>query len=873
MANLPTPPDQTQPDNSPVLENIEVDDRNQLPSLGYKIFLDRYAEKDPDKTNLKIGDLVLVNTNLESGQKEIGVVQSIDAQAKEAVIQLNEGGSVKRSYEHVDLPIETQPSQMLDRVARGVAEAEITEAKQKEWQEKFRWALDEWKFVPAGRILTAAGTGQDLTYYNCYVIPSPQDSRGGIFETLSNMAEIFSRGGGVGINVSTLRPRYAYVKGVNGRSSGSVSWASLYSFVTGLIEQGGSRRGALMLILNDWHPDIEEFIGSKTQSGKIENANISVGISDEFMEAVEKDEDWNLEFPDTKHEKYNTEWDGILENWKEKNYPTQVIKTIKAKQLWERIIESAWASAEPGIWFRGRSNHYSNSWYYQPLICTNPCGEQPLPPWSVCNLGAINLAKFVDEERKDVKWDELKTVTHYAVRFLDNVIESTPYFFQENEDQQKGERRIGLNTMGIAEMMVKLEIKYGSKESLDFIDKLYEFIVKESYDESTLLAQEKGSFKFFDKDKIVQSGYLKNMPAEITTKIQARGLRNVTLLTQAPNGTIGTMVGTSTGIEPFYNWTYYRKSRLGLHEEDVAVVKEYKEKHPETDKLPDYFINAMELAPEDHIKVQAQIQHWVDSAISKTCNVPQDYTVDQVKELYVLMHKLNCKGGTIYRDKSRDEQILMNKDDARAQKEMAENKAAINDLAKVEEPVMMQITDPSEIVREREARTVGVTVSKDTPMGRAYITLNNDENGEPLEVFTRVGKAGSDVNAMTDAMGRLISLVLRLKSPVAPKARVDEMVKQLRGIGGADSRGFGKNRILSVPDAVAIAMSEEYTSSQNQTAPVEAEAPQVKNDTQPMFETKPTKVAIADLCPACGNTTFIRQEGCQSCSACGHSKC
>ncbi len=893
MAPTPDNQDQSFTDNQSVAQNIEVDDRNQLHSLGYKIFLDRYAEKDPNKNNIKEGDQVLVNTNLQTGQKEIGIVKNVDREKKEALVQLNEGGNVKRSFEHVDIPLETQPSQMLDRVAQGVAAVEITEAKQKEWQEKFRWALDEWKFVPAGRILAAAGTNQNLTYYNCYVIPSPHDSRGGIFQTLANMAEIFSRGGGVGMNVSTLRPRYAYVKGVNGRSSGSVSWASLYSFVTGLIEQGGSRRGALMLILNDWHPDIEEFITAKTVKGQIENANISVGISDEFMEAVEKDADWNLEFPDSKHECYDTEWDGILENWKKKGYKTEIIKTIKAKALWEKIIESAWASAEPGIWFRGRSNHYSNSWYYQPLICTNPCGEQPLPAWSVCNLGAINLARFVDEEKKDVKWEELKTVTHYSVRFLDNIIDTTPYFFNENEDQQKGERRIGLNTMGLAEMMIKLEIKYGSKESLDFIDKLYEFIVKESYDESTRLAQEKGSFKFLDKEKIVQSGYLKNMPEEITTKIKSRGLRNVTILTQAPNGTIGTMVGTSTGIEPFYNWTYYRKSRLGLHEEDASVVRDFKKNNPENTQLPDYFINAMELAPEDHIKVQAQIQHWVDSAISKTCNVPENYSVDQVKELYVLMYKLNCKGGTIYRDKSRNEQILMNKDDDRAKKEMKDNSDAIDnkdeddkDEKPEAEPEIvaeaannMIITDPNEIVRERGSRTTGVTVSKDTPMGRAYITLNNDETGEPLEVFTRVGKAGSDVNAMTDAMGRLISLVLRLKSPVAPQLRVNEMVRQLRGIGGADSRGFGKNRILSVPDAVAIAMSEEYA----QTVTIESETLTAStlptasahhpSDTKSLFETKSGKATVADLCPECGNTTFIRQEGCQSCTTCGHSKC
>lgn len=859
----------TDPDGT---TDTTVDDRNQLHELGYKIFLDRYAVKDTNKETLALGDLVLVNVNLETGQKEVGTVTGLDAAAHTATITLNEGGVIERAFEHVDKPLETRPSQMLDRVAHGVAQAESTPEKRQEWEEKFRWALDEFKFVPAGRILTAAGTDQKLTYYNCYVIPSPHDSRHGIFETLERMAEIFSRGGGVGMNVSTLRPRYAYVKGVNGRSSGSVSWASLYSFVTGLIEQGGSRRGALMLILNDWHPDIYEFIDAKTSFGKIENANISVGISDAFMDAVRNDTDWTLEFPDARHPNYDAEWNGIIEDWKAKGYPTVAHKTVKAREMWDKIITSAWASAEPGIWFRDRSNSMSNSHYYAPLICTNPCGEQPLPGWSVCNLGAINLSKFVDEERRDVKWNELKTVVNYAVRFLDNVIDTTPYFFEENKEQQSSERRVGLNTMGIAEMMIKLQIRYGSEESLQFIDKLYEFIVHESYATSAALAQEKGSFAKFDAAKLVESGFIKSLPTDIAELITARGLRNVTLLTQAPNGTIGTMVNTSTGIEPFYNWTYYRKSRLGLHEEDVDIVREYKEQHPGAE-LPEYFVNAMELAPEEHIRVQGRIQRWVDSAISKTCNVPEHYTVDQVKQLYVLMHDLGCKGGTIYRDKSRNEQILMNKDDSRAQAEAEDRLKDVTVTAPVAVP--MELTDPDDIMRERGYRTTGATVKKDTPLGRAYITLNTDVNSKPLEVFARVGKAGSDINAMTDAMGRLISVALRLVSPVSPEARVRAIVSQLRGIGGTETRGFGKNRILSIPDAVAIAMQEEYLHDDIGTTIIADHAPVPDAAQTALFDPQQSGITApqADLCPECGNATLIRQEGCMSCSTCGFSKC
>src|SRR3990167_1301403 len=289
-----------------IQEDTDVDERNKLHPLGYKIFLDRYAHKDGTKQSLAEGDTVIICTNTETGHREVGTILVYDRESKKVKVKLIDTEEViERHVDQIDKPLETRPSEMLDRVARGVAAVEKTQELQVEWEEKFRWALDGWKFIPAGRILTAAGTDQQLTYYNCYVIPHPHDSRGGIFKTLSDMTELFYRGAGVGIPLSTLRPKFAYVKGVNGRSSGAVSWGSVYSFLTGLVEQGGSRRGALMLILEDWHPDILEFIDAKTKASSITNANISVGISDLFMEAVEKDEDWILEFPDTLDESYD----------------------------------------------------------------------------------------------------------------------------------------------------------------------------------------------------------------------------------------------------------------------------------------------------------------------------------------------------------------------------------------------------------------------------------------------------------------------------------------------------------------------------------------------------------------------------------------
>ncbi|HNZ95403.1 MAG TPA: adenosylcobalamin-dependent ribonucleoside-diphosphate reductase, partial [Sphaerochaeta sp.] len=444
------------------------------------MFLDRYALKDVKKETLAVGDIVVAVSNPRTGQREIGTVTSIK-DGDEIVVTLDGGVVLKVKREEIDKPIETEPGQMLNRVAKGIAAQEKKEIRSK-WEKEFNWILEDWRFVPGGRILTGAGTDQNLTYFNCYVIPSPKDSRGGIMTSLGQMTEIMSRGGGVGMNLSSLRPRHAYVKGVNGRSSGSVSWGGLFSFVTGLIEQGGSRRGALMLILNVWHPDIMDFINSKREMGKITNANISVGITDEFMAAVRSDKEWNTVFPDTSDPKYNTDWDGDLEAWIKKGGSTVVYQTLKAKEVWNAIVESAWASAEPGVFFMDRYNQMSNSWYYSSIQSTNPCGEQGLPPWGVCNLGSINLSQFVKD--KTVLWDDLGRTVRSSVRFLDNVIDDTPYFFEENRKQQQGERRIGLGTMGLADMLIKMELAYGSEPSLKFIDELYKFICVEAYDES-----------------------------------------------------------------------------------------------------------------------------------------------------------------------------------------------------------------------------------------------------------------------------------------------------------------------------------------------------------------------------------------------------
>ena len=829
--------------------------KNELSPLGRKIFLDRYALKDVKKETLNVGDIVVAVSNAATGQREIGVITSLD-EDDAITVKLDDGSILNVKREEIDKPLETDPAQMLARVAKGIASQEKEEVRDK-WEKEFNWLLEDWKFVPGGRILTGAGTSQNLTYFNCYVIPSPKDSRGGIIASLGQMTEIMSRGGGVGMNISSLRPRHSYVKGVNGRSSGSVSWGGLYSFVTGLIEQGGSRRGALMLILNDWHPDIMDFINSKREMGKITNANISVGISDAFMDAVKNDGDWETLFPDTTDPEYNTVWDGNIQNWKDGGHKVNVYHRMKARAIWDAIIESAWASAEPGVFFVDRYNRMSNSWYYSSIQCTNPCGEQGLPPWGVCNLGSINLSKFV--KNKKVQFKELGRTVRGSVRFLDNVIDDTPYFFDENKEQQQSERRIGLGTMGLADMLIKMELAYGSEESLAFIDELFKFICVEAYTESADLAKEKGSFPRFDAEKLLQSGFMEQMPKSVREDVRKKGLRNVTLITQAPTGTTGTMVNTSTGIEPYYFWEWERTGRMGSNIERVKVYDDWVKENPGKEK-PHYFVSAMDLAPEGHVKVQAAIQKWVDSSISKTGNTPREYTVEQTAKLYELLYDLGCKGGTTYRDGSRDTQVLTAKQEKKEEKR--------------EEP--LAFAEPKPRVRSTVLR--GTTYRKATPIGTAYITVNCDgpNPADLFEVFINVAKVGSDVAADAEGLGRLISLILRMPSALSPEQRAQAIIAQLIGIGSGRSMGFGKNRVMSLPDAVAQVLQQHIGTpiSEAHGSNLPDEEDEIEEAGQLDLGLAPSVNSVKpDICPVCGNVTFVNIEGCKKCFSCGYSEC
>lgn len=760
--------------------------------------------------------------------------------------------------------IEHTPEQMWHRVAKAVAAAEATPNLQSEWEQKFYDILEGFDFVPGGRILAGAGSGVPLTFYNCFVIPSPDDSRAGIMDSVTTMMEIMSRGGGVGVNLSSVRPRGAYVKGVNGTASGAVSFGGLYSFVTGLIIQGGSRRGALMLMLDDNHPDIEEFITVKQTMGQITNANLSVCISDGFMDAVKADADWDLK------------WEG------------KVYKTIKAKDLWNSICDSAWASGEPGLMFKERYNKWSNSWYFEDIIATNPCGEQGLGAWNVCNLGSINIANFVTESN-DFDYERLGEAVRSSIRFLDNVINTTDYFFKENEEAQMNIRRTGLGTMGLADTLIKMKIRYGSEESIKVTEKIHKVIRDESYRASALIAKEKSPFPKFDKEKYLQGHFIKQLPEEVRNLIAEHGIRNGVLLTQAPTGTTSILSGVSSGIEPVYDFAFKRKDRLGEHLVYHPLFEQWKKENPDAtdEEIPDYFVNAKKLSPDEHVTMQATIQKYVDSSISKTVNAPNDHTKEDVRELYIKAYDMGCKGVTYYRDGSRDISVLSSiEDESKDDKQTEEHTTSYRTAER-------EVASP----RLRPEKVAGITYKVKTGYGTMFVTVNHDEDGQPFEVFATIGKAGGVFAEESEAICRLVSLGLRAGIPVS------NIIEQIRGIRGPMPT-FGKNgMILSIPDAIGQVLANHVQEMSGEvveedradmehepTASTEVAAEKAEKQAQAVAVNKASSfsdgahakktdpsMSIANLgvspeCPEC-NTVMALAEGCMTCFGCGYSKC
>ncbi len=734
-------------------------------------------------------------------------------------------------------PIEV-PEDMVWRVAWDVASAEArwgaTRADVEKTAREFYILMSSRKFLPNSPTLMNAGTGNGLQYSACFVLPV-EDSMEGIFDALKYQAIIHKTGGGTGFAFSRLRPAGSLVKTSSGTASGPISFMRIFDAATNEVKQGGKRRGANMGILRVDHPDVMEFIHCKEEGG-ITNFNISVTITDAFMEAYFKNEDYDLIHPKTK----------------------QVVGQLNARKVFDEIADGAWRTGDPGLIFIDRINAGSANPVpvLGPVESTNPCGEQPLYPFDACNLGSIFLGYFIKEVsgKKVVDWDDLARVSKMSTRFLDNVIEVNPYPLEQIRKTVFNARRIGLGIGGWSDMLVELGIPFDSQEAIDLAEKVMKFISDNSVNEDEKLAEVRGAFPLF--------------PVSIYRQGTPR--RNSTVTTIAPTGTISIIAGASSGCEPMFAIAYQHivkdkhlnrkltfveprferiaKERGIWSEELMTKVGEHgviREMEEIPEDIRALFGTSHEINPEWHIKIQAAFQKYTENAVSKTINLRHDSTVEDIKKAYLMAWETGCKGITVFRDGCKDAQVL--------------NLGTHNGEKKEEKPVV------AAVIAERPVKVEGATYKIDTPLGHAFITINQDENGNPFELFVTIGKAGSEVSAMAEALGRLISTNFRFGNHLPAKERAKEIMEQLRGIGGGRSVGFGPNKIRSLPDAVGRAIGMHfgfgvYTNKVEEDVNVEASAPAAISKT-------------GDICPSCGDPALVFEEGCAKCHACGHSEC
>lgn len=727
--------------------------------------------------------------------------------------------------------VENTPKEMWDRVSSEIASAETTDERRKEWGEKFKWLLYDFRFVPGGRIMFGAGQGRRASLINCYVVPIKEDSIEAIFDWCKESARVYSLGGGVGTDISVLRPRGAPVNNSAIYSSGSVSFMNIMSETTHTIGQAG-RRGALMITMSVDHPDILEFIKVKRNLSTVKYANISVRITDEFMRAVEANEEFAL--------RYGSGVTGRIE------------RKVSARFLWDEIVKSARDWAEPGLMFWDTIKRFSPSEYNgMEVITTNPCSEQPLQPYGACDLGSINLPAFVIDKFSDsatIDWKMLEQAVRYSVRFLDDVLDYNmeKHALPAQREASRNSRRIGIGVTGLADMFVKLKIKYDSDKALAFADNLFNMIKRTAYDESCAIAKDKGSFLSFDKDKHLSMPFIKTLDEETRNRIAKDGLRNVAILTIAPVGSGSVLVGTSSGVEPIFAFSYTRRSE-SLSQQYFKMydplVSEYMKLAGINDEkdLPEFFVPSHKILPEFRVKMQGIIQKHVDSAISSTVNLPKDTTVEQVEQIYMQAWKAGCKGITVYREGSREGVLI------------------------TDEELKLKEAQPN---WNRPDVLVGKTIKLKVMQGTLYLTANFDKESI-REVFITLGKAGSDEKSYCEAMGKLISRYLQVGGDIK------EVISSLKGIRSSTVMWDHGLRVYSVPDAIAkaleLATGQESMSAHNEPITLKDHVKQAQDE-------KPSEAAGSDgtkmeSCPSCGERTLMNESGCVTCKACGYTRC
>jgi len=783
--------------------------------------ISRFLREEIDKTEHQTITMSLIEKIIETKLLEYGLAKVTPIRLDKSifikhgpVLSDNAKAVLERRYLKKNNKGEVieQPEEMFKRVANNIAKAEEkykTSSQEGKMEEVFYDMMADFKFLPNSPTLMNAGRrlGQLAA---CFVLPI-EDSMDGIFDSLKNAAMIHKSGGGTGFAFSRLRPKNSRVGTTGGVASGPVSFMKIFNTATEQVKQGGTRRGANMGILRVDHPDIMEFIYSKRDNKELNNFNISVGVTEAFMEAVKKEHAYDLTDPSNQKK----------------------VKELKAAEVYRTMVKQAWETGDPGIIFLDRLNKDNPTPSLGEIESTNPCGEQPLLPMEACNLGSINLAKFVvkNEEKSTIDYEGLKETVWYAVRFLDNTIDMSKYPIPEIDKMVKGNRKIGLGVMGFADMLYYLRIPYNSEKALKIAEEVMEFIQKESHMASKDLVKDRGVFENFDKS--------------IFKDKKGCTYRNATTTTIAPTGTLSIIAGCSSGIEPLFALSFVRNvmdndkllevnpyfesvaRKRGFYSKELMDMIAQKGSIKEIEEIPEdvreIFVTAHDVSPEWHIRMQAAFQKYTDNAVSKTVNLPRDATVDDVLKIYNLAYGLDCKGVTIYRDGSKENQVLSFP---------GKDKQDLNSVA---------------TVKERPETLEGFTTRIVTGMGRLYVTVTEYE-GQPFEVFATIGKSGRSTTAKTEAIGRLTSLALR------SGVKVEKIIEQLKGIGGERPVLQKDGLVLSIPDAIGRVLEKRY----------------MKNGLKK--HRKYSQSLLGETCPDCGQTVS-HEEGCMTCHFCGFTKC
>ncbi|MEP1587780.1 MAG: adenosylcobalamin-dependent ribonucleoside-diphosphate reductase [Tateyamaria sp.] len=735
-------------------------------------------------------------------------------------------------------PIDASVEDSWRRIARDLASVEDDPSA---WEDQFYGALEDFKFLPAGRITAGAGTARSVTLFNCFVMGTIPDSMGGIFEMLKEAALTMQQGGGIGYDFSTIRPKGAGVKGVAADASGPLSFMDVWDAMCRTIMSAGSRRGAMMATMRCDHPDIEDFITAKSDAARLRMFNVSVLITDAFMEAVKADDPWELQF------------DGA------------VYKTVRARALWDGIMKSTYDYAEPGVIFIDRINAANNLNYCETIAATNPCGEQPLPPYGACLLGSINMARLVADPFGDaaaLDVEQLSGLVATAVRMMDNVVDASRFPLEAQAREAAAKRRIGLGVTGLADALLMVGLRYGSDEAARQTESWLKAIARAAYLASVDLAKEKGAFPLFDADGYLASGAMQAMDADVRAAISEHGIRNALLTSIAPTGTISLYAGNvSSGIEPVFAYAYTRKvlQKDGSRTEEevvdyaVALWRELKGDAP----LPDHFVNAQTLAPMDHVKMQAAAQKWVDSSISKTINCPEDIGFDDFKDVYMAAWDQGCKGCTTYRPNAVTGSVLTVSED----KPVAEVVANGDDEPMHPHGDVIYMAEPLDRPKALEGNTYKVKWPDSEHA--IYITINDLVIGghrRPFEVF--INSKNMEHFAWTVALTRMISAVFRRGGDVS------FVVEELKAV--FDPRGgawMGGKYIPSILAAIGGVIEQHMIA----TGFIAGEGMGLKSD--PKAEVAQIGASRGKACSSCGSYELRMIEGCMTCAACGFSKC